>query len=173
MNYKIIEKDYGIIVKLIDSFTFRDHDTFFEIVKYIKTNHPNVTVVNMEDCEFIDSAALGMLVILSDEIKGFDGDHVIVNLFKKVSNILYAARFDSLYDIVKSKETLSETEIDKYVHKTYRMAKVKNKNTKKEVVKLEQEELPELIMDEDGCVRVNGKKYKVVRQEELDLDLDI
>ena len=32
MKYTIDKKDYGIKVNLTDSLTFRDHDTFFEIV---------------------------------------------------------------------------------------------------------------------------------------------
>lgn len=98
MNYKTSNIKDGKEVLVSGSFTFRDHDTFFEIVAMIKTGYDKHIVLNMADCDFLDSAALGMLVIAHDEavakkvlltIKGAQG---------KVKDVLYAARFDTLYD---------------------------------------------------------------------------
>lgn len=120
MKYSIDKKDYGINVKLYDSFTFRDHDVFFEIIQYIKTNKPKVVVVNMIDCDFVDSAALGMLVILSDEMSFIYGKAVLVNLKGMVKDIVYAARFDMLFKIANSDKILTDTKIEQFVEKTFK-----------------------------------------------------
>ena len=39
MNYKTINLKDGIEILFSGSFTFRDHDTFFEVVSMIKTGH--------------------------------------------------------------------------------------------------------------------------------------
>ena len=67
MNYKMTNLKNGKEVLISGSFTFRDHDTFFEIVSMIKTGYEKRVVLNMSECEFLDSAALGMLVIAHDE----------------------------------------------------------------------------------------------------------
>jgi len=168
MRYELVEKDYGLIVKLINDFTFRDHDVFFEIVDYVKKNKPKVIAFDIKDCEFIDSAALGMLVIISDEIIEYGGKKFIVNLTKRTSNILYCSRFNYLFDICD--KTMTENDIDTYVKKKYKPEAIE---IKEKVETKKSSKLPELIMDKDNCVKVNGKIYKVVKQEEPDLDLDI
>lgn len=168
MKYSIDKKDYGLIVKLINDFTFRDHDVFFEIVDYVKKNKPKVIAFDIKDCDFIDSAALGMLVIISDEIIEYGGKKFIVNLTKQTSNILYSSRFDYLYDICD--KAMTENDIDMYVKKKYKPETIEIKE-KVEIKK--PSKLPELIMNKDNCVKVNGKMYKVIKQEELDLNLDI
>ena len=67
MNYKTIDAKGGKEIAISGSFTFRDHDTFFEVVSLIKTAQDKKIVFNMNDCDFIDSAALGMFVIAHDE----------------------------------------------------------------------------------------------------------
>lgn len=97
MQYKIVNTQEGKEIFISDNFTFRDHDTFFEIVSLIKNATDKKIVFNLKNCEFIDSAALGMFVIAHDEaiaksvalsIKGAQG---------KVKDVMYAARFDTLY----------------------------------------------------------------------------
>ena len=109
MKYTIEEKDYGIKVNLIDSFTFRD---------YIKTNKPRVVVLNMKDCDFLDSVGLGMCVILNDEVRFIHGTTAIVNPFGKVQAVMYAARFKTLFKMLSEKdddELLTDTKIDQFV----------------------------------------------------------
>ena len=59
MNYKMTNLKNGKEVLLSGSFTFRDHDTFFEIISVIKNTDIEKLVFNLKDCDFIDSAALG------------------------------------------------------------------------------------------------------------------
>ena len=96
MNYKTIDTKDGKEVAISDSFTFRDHDTFFEIVSLIKSGQDKKIVFNMSECDFIDSAALGMFVIAHDEASSKGVTLSIKGVKGKVKDVMYAARFDSL-----------------------------------------------------------------------------
>ena len=97
MNYKTVAIKDGKEILISDSFTFRDHDTFFEIVSMIKSGEDKKIVFNMKDCDFIDSAALGMFVIAHDEASSKGVALSIKGVKGKVKDVMYAARFDSLY----------------------------------------------------------------------------
>ncbi len=97
MNYKTTDIKDGKEILISGSFTFRDHDTFFEIVSLIKTAQDKKIVFNMTDCDFIDSAALGMFVIAHDEASSKGVELSIKGVKGKVKDVMYAARFDSLY----------------------------------------------------------------------------
>ena len=97
MNYKTIDNKDGKEIVISDSFTFRDHDTFFEIVSLIKSGQDKKIVFNMSECDFIDSAALGMFVIAHDEASSKGVALAIKGVKGKVKDVMYAARFDSLY----------------------------------------------------------------------------
>lgn len=97
MNYKTINIKDGKEIVVSGSFTFRDHDTFFEIVSLIKSAQDKKIVFNMGECDFIDSAALGMFVIAHDEASSKGVALSIKGVKGKVKDVMYAARFDSLY----------------------------------------------------------------------------
>ena len=98
MNYKMTNLKNGKEVLISGSFTFRDHDTFFEVVSMIKTGYEKRIVLNMSECEFFESAALGMLVIAHDEAVAKKVNLIIKGVQGKVKDVLYAARFDTLYE---------------------------------------------------------------------------
>ncbi len=97
MNYKSIDIDGGKEIIFTGSFTFRDHDTFFEIISLIKNGDIEKIVFDLSDCDFIDSAALGMFVIAHDEASSKAVRLSIKGAQGKVKEVMYAARFDSLY----------------------------------------------------------------------------
>ena len=118
MKYTIDKKDYGIQVNLTDSFTFRDYERVAEIVDYIKTNKPRVVVLNMKGCDFLDSAGLGMCLILSDEVRFIHRTIAIVNVFSKVQVVVYAAYFNTVFKMLPKEdadELLTDTKIDQFV----------------------------------------------------------
>ncbi len=97
MNYKTTNLKDGVAIQMSGSFTFRDHDTFFEIVSMIKTGYNKNMVFDFSECDFLDSAALGMLVIAHDEAAAKEVSLSIKGAQGKVKDVLYAARFDTLY----------------------------------------------------------------------------
>lgn len=97
MNYRTNNIQDGKEILFSGSFTFRDHDTFFEIVSLIKATTDKKVVFNLSECDFIDSAALGMFVIAHDEASSKSIHLSIKGVKGKVKDVMYAARFDSLY----------------------------------------------------------------------------
>ncbi len=97
MNYKSIDIEGGKEIVFTGSFTFRDHDTFFEVISLIKNGNLEKVVFDLTDCDFIDSAALGMFVIAHDEASSKAVRLSIKGAQGKVKEVMYAARFDSLY----------------------------------------------------------------------------
>ena len=97
MNYKSKDISEGKEISFSGSFTFRDHDTFFEIISMIKNERVEKIVFNLSECDFIDSAALGMFVIAHDEASSKSIRLSIKGVQGKVKEVMYAARFDSLY----------------------------------------------------------------------------
>ncbi|MBQ8251404.1 MAG: STAS domain-containing protein [Alphaproteobacteria bacterium] len=97
MNYKSIDIEGGKEIVFTGSFTFRDHDTFFEVISLIKNGNVEKIVFDLTDCDFIDSAALGMFVIAHDEASSKAVRLSIKGAQGKVKEVMYAARFDSLY----------------------------------------------------------------------------
>ena len=97
MNYKSIDIEGGKEIVFTGSFTFRDPDTFFEVISLIKNGNLEKVVFDLTDCDFIDSAALGMFVIAHDEASSKAVRLSIKGAQGKVKEVMYAARFDSLY----------------------------------------------------------------------------
>lgn len=54
-------------VRIKDKFTLDDHTNFKAVFEELKKQHLQKVVVNFEDAQFIDSASLGMLLILRGE----------------------------------------------------------------------------------------------------------
>ena len=100
MNYKTVAIKDGKEVIISGAFTFRDHETFFEVISLIKAAQDKKVVFNLTDCDFIDSAALGMFVIAHDEASSESVELAIKGAQGKVRDVMYAARFDSLYTFV-------------------------------------------------------------------------
>lgn len=100
MRVEIKETEKEVIASIIGSFTFRDYDEYAEnIINKIKSTSIKRFVINMNKCDFIDSAGLGMLVIANDEMQARDMKPVLKNVHGMVNDVLYAARFNTLYKI--------------------------------------------------------------------------
>lgn len=97
MNYKTQDISGGEEIIISGSFTFRDHDTFFEIISLIKNGNYGKIVFNLAGCDFVDSAALGMFVIAHDEAVAKSSKLYIKGAQGKVRDVMLSARFDSLY----------------------------------------------------------------------------
>lgn len=100
MHYKTINIKDGKEILISGAFTFRDHDTFFEIISLIKSAQDKKIIFNLAECDFIDSAAVGMFVIAHDEASSKSVELEIKGVQGKVKDVMYAARFDSLYTFV-------------------------------------------------------------------------
>ncbi|MGH8376937.1 MAG: STAS domain-containing protein, partial [Pseudomonas sp.] len=59
----------------------------------------SAVVVDLKDATYLDSSALGMLLLLRDHAGGDDSDVRVVNSSTDVRKILAISNFDKLFDI--------------------------------------------------------------------------
>ncbi|MCR4542467.1 STAS domain-containing protein [Pseudomonas sp. 18.1.10] len=79
-------------------FDFGSHQTFRESYeRFYKV--PELYVVDLKDTTYMDSSALGMLLLLRDHAGGDNSDVQVVNSNSDVRKILAISNFDKLFDI--------------------------------------------------------------------------
>ncbi|BDB21155.1 STAS domain-containing protein [Pseudomonas sp. CYM-20-01] len=78
-------------------FDFGSHQTFREAYeRFYKV--PNTYIVDLKETTYLDSSALGMLLLLRDHA-GDDADIRVINSNSDVRKILGISNFDKLFDI--------------------------------------------------------------------------
>ncbi|MBR7196644.1 STAS domain-containing protein [Pseudomonas sp. 14A] len=79
-------------------FDFGRHQEFRE--SYERLSHkPESIVVDLKEATYLDSSALGMLLLLRDHAGGDESDIRVVNSSSDVKKILAISNFDKLFDI--------------------------------------------------------------------------
>jgi anti-anti-sigma factor len=87
-------------VKLSGRFTFADHNDFKEIFQFFADSSINKIEIDLSNVEFVDSAALGMLLLTRDEAKKASKALTIRNPQGQVKKMFEISRFYDLFDIV-------------------------------------------------------------------------
>jgi anti-anti-sigma factor len=88
-------------IALTGKFTFADHSNFRNVIDSVKDPIVSAVTLDLSGLDFIDSAALGMLLIVRDEAnkRGFK-----ITLFKPQGHVLKMfklSKFDTLFNIVE------------------------------------------------------------------------
>lgn len=79
-------------------FDFGSHQIFREpYERFYKV--PDVYVVDLKETTYMDSSALGMLLLLRDHAGGDDAEVQVINISSDVRKILAISNFDKLFDI--------------------------------------------------------------------------
>jgi anti-anti-sigma factor len=66
MNYTVATDEQGLRAALSGRFTFQDHAVFRDLLGVIETAKGVRVAMDLASVEFIDSAALGMLLMAND-----------------------------------------------------------------------------------------------------------
>jgi len=85
---------------LSGKFTFSDHDSFRTIIEKIKDSNTKSVIIDFSGVDFIDSAALGMLLIAREE-----GDKYAVQISLRgaqgqIEKMFKVSKFDSLFTLI-------------------------------------------------------------------------
>lgn len=86
-------------IRLQGRFDFNSHRDFREAVDAALASPASVITVDMTDVEYLDSSALGMLLMLRDRAKGFAREVKLAGCRGTVRQILDIANFGKLFSI--------------------------------------------------------------------------
>lgn len=87
-------------ITLSGRFTFNDHQSFREILHHIGEPEVKQVVLQMEQLEFVDSAALGMLLLALDEAEKHQKGLVISGATGQVKKMFDMAKFHTFFTMV-------------------------------------------------------------------------
>ncbi|ROL62853.1 STAS domain-containing protein [Pseudomonas vranovensis] len=79
-------------------FDFGKHQEFRDCYERSE-KRPDSVVVDLKEATYLDSSALGMLLLLRDHVGGDDSEIRVVNTSSDVRKILAISNFDKLFDI--------------------------------------------------------------------------
>lgn len=79
------------------AFTFADHEAFRMVIDRLRAEDARRVVLEMGQVDFIDSAALGMLLLAHDEAKKNHLEIAIAGASGQVRKMMEIARFDTLF----------------------------------------------------------------------------
>lgn len=87
-----------LVISIDGRFDFSTHQDFRKAYENEEIN-PERYVVDMEDTTYLDSSALGMLLLLRDYAGGDTADVKIINCNDDVKKILTISNFEQLFVI--------------------------------------------------------------------------
>ena len=92
--------DNTFSIILDESFDFESHKAFRDMVKTIIAKRPEMLIIDFNHVDYIDSSALGMLMLARQEASSIDCDIKLVNVEGgHTLNVLKLVKFDTLFDI--------------------------------------------------------------------------
>lgn len=92
--------DAGVLhIKVNGRFDFGVHNEFREATKLAETSAKQIEI-DLSGTEYLDSSALGMLLVLRDKLAGDKNAVRIKNPRAEVKKILEIANFDKLFTLI-------------------------------------------------------------------------
>ena len=94
-----LSQDGGTLaIRLGKRFDFSDHDAFREAYRQHDVTKISI-IINFGQTEYLDSAALGMLLVLRERAGGDDANIVLESCRSPVQQIMDITRFERLFTI--------------------------------------------------------------------------
>lgn len=98
MDYSVRNSSEETTIMVRGKITFQDHGSFNEVVDLLKRQSPGGKFAfDLENVDFIDSAAMGMFVIASDAAKKGDVRVVLRKPGDRVRRVMELANFERLF----------------------------------------------------------------------------
>lgn len=99
MDYTTRNAAEGIEVLMTGRFTYADHQKFRDLIADFPSMRGKKLVLEMSKVDFVDSAAMGMLLLARETAVGSGVNTVIRNPTGKVRSLMQVAHFDKLFTI--------------------------------------------------------------------------
>jgi len=93
---KIAEHEKKLAIVLDDRFDFSCHGEFRDTYRSVDPNQLEITI-DFKNTEYIDSAALGMLLVLRERAGGDKANIILKSCRSSVQQIMDITRFDKLF----------------------------------------------------------------------------
>lgn len=99
MQASVAVSEGRAVIRLQGRFDFNSHRDFREAVDAALTAQASAVTVDLMGVEYLDSSALGMLLMLRDRAKNASREVSLVNCRDAVKQILDIANFGKLFSI--------------------------------------------------------------------------
>ncbi len=94
-----VASDSGsLVIRVVGRFDFSEHDAFRQAYELV-SERPDRYVIDLGETRYLDSSALGMLLVLRDYAGGDEASVEIVNCNQDVKKIFSISNFDQLFTI--------------------------------------------------------------------------
>ena len=97
IQVKASENNDTVTISIRDRFDFVTHKEFRN--SYKDRQNSSKYVIDMHDVKYIDSSALGMMLLLREHAQKNSGTVIIANCNPDIKKILTIANFERLFDI--------------------------------------------------------------------------
>lgn len=97
MSYKDEGGEWHCNIK--GHFTFTDTFKFKTLLDDIEQKQPQKLVLDFQEAEYIDSAALGMLLVLKEVAEKTNTDITMVHVHSQILKVFTLSRFEEVFDI--------------------------------------------------------------------------
>jgi len=94
-----VTEDNSAILQISGRFDINDFENFSDISKNLINKGVKKYVVDLAETEYLDSSALGMLLLLRERVGGDVADITIVNASSEVKKILTISNFQRLFKL--------------------------------------------------------------------------
>ncbi len=99
MEHDFETRDGGLIIKVSGRMTHKDHKAFREILAQINKVGTSSVRFDLSRVEFMDSSALGMLLIVRDAAVQQNRDIVLKGASGQVENLIKVAKLHKYFTI--------------------------------------------------------------------------
>jgi anti-anti-sigma factor len=102
MQFTQSQTGAGLVISLQGNFTFKDHHVFRAILDLITASDTRHPILDLSQVDFLDSAALSMLLIADDEASKTRHKLKLRNPSTQIMRLFQLSAMDSLFDIERT-----------------------------------------------------------------------
>lgn len=99
MEYTAERKNAESLLSIQGTFTFNDNTKFREILQLLEDDSLDAVTLNIQQLQFIDSAALGMLLLLHDEAQKRKVHVTLSGADGQIKKMLQLSNFEEIFTI--------------------------------------------------------------------------
>lgn len=92
-------EDTVATVKLNGSFTFEQNQHFHELITSLQEKHVSCIKIDFSNVDFIDSAGLGMILLLRNSLEKTDTSIILSKPSGQIEKMFSLSKFDTLFTI--------------------------------------------------------------------------